>query len=217
VVKSCYVWVGGEKAQIVTGVGGLLNENTARPVEQSEIRRAYLFGGEQITFSEEERKSFRDWGESCIRIIGFKPMSMLPEWANWRNSIFIYPDEEDYIGSTRTFSALQQTLLRSDKFGLAWVKHRVNAHAFLGALIPGAEKLDDDDEQIRPPGIWIIPLPFADDIRKRPDLPQVRAPDSLVDRMKIIMDQLRLPKSEYDPSRYPNPCEFFLDSANPYS
>jgi ATP-dependent DNA helicase 2 subunit 1 len=208
VVKSCYIWVGGEKAQIATGVGGLLNEDTSRPVGASEIRKAYVFGGEQITFTEDERKSFRDFGENCIRIIGFKPMSMLPEWANTRTSVFVYPDEEDYIGSTRTFSALHQTLLKQQKFAFAWVKPRVNAHPMLGAVIAGEEKVNEDEEQIRPPGLWIIPLPFADDIRKRPDVPQVRAPDVLVDRMKAIMDQLRLPKSEYDPSRYPNPCKF---------
>lgn len=208
VVKSCYIWVGGEKAQIVTGAGGFMLEDTARSVEKKEMRRAYDFGGEQIAFTEEERESFRDFGENCLRIIGFKPLSMLPVWANFRPAIFVYPDEDDFIGSTRTFSALQQTLLKQGKFAMTWVKTRSNARPMLGAMIAGEEKLNKEGDQIRPPGLWLIPLPFADDLRKPPDFPQCRAPDELVDRMKTIMDLLRLPQSEYDPSRYPNPCEY---------
>ena len=74
-------------------------------------------------------------------------------------------------------------------------------------MIAGAEKLDDSGEQILPPGMWIIMLPFADDIRQQPETAQVRAPDELVDRMRNIMLQLRLPKGIYDPQKYPNPCE----------
>ena len=208
IVKSCFVWVGGEKVQIVTGVGGMIMEDSTRPVEKTETRKGYVFGGEPVIFSEEERKSFKTFGDPCIRILGFKPMSMLPIWANVRTPWFMYPDEVDYVGSTRVFSALQQKLLKSQKFALTWIIPRRSAHPSLAAIIAGEEKTDESGEQTMAPGLWIIPLPFGDDIRQKPDIPQVRAPDALVNKMKEIMGQLRLPKAEYDPSRYPNPCKY---------
>lgn len=205
VVKQCYVWVGGEKPQIAIGSTSMMNEETSRTVAPTEIRKAFSFGGEQITFTEEETKAMKYFGDPGIRILGFKPMSLLPSWANLRVAQFIYPDEVDYIGSTRVFSALQQKLLKSQKFALVFFIARSNASPVLAAMIPGEEQVDEDGEQTMPPGLWLVTLPFADDIRKIPDVPQLRAPDPLVDKMKEIMGQIRLPKSEYDPRKYPNP------------
>ena len=60
-------------------------------------------------------------------------------------------------------------------------------------------------EQIMPPGLWIKPLPFADDIREPPDTNPVVAPDPVIDAMRVIVQQLQLPKAVYNPDKYPNP------------
>ena len=204
--RSCYVDVSGEKAQIATGVTIQLAEDTARAVEKVEIKKAYNFGGEQITFSPEEVEKLRHFGDPGIRVIGFKPLSMLPIWANLRPSTFIYPSEEDYVGSTRVFSALQQKLLKDEKMGVAWFVARKNATPQIAAIIPGAERLDDNGVQSTPPGLWICPLPFADDIRPNPETRLIRAPEPLIDRMREVIHMLQLPKAQYDPARYPNPA-----------
>lgn len=205
--RSCYVWLDGEKPQIAIGTTNRIEADTSRPVEKKEIRKAFKFGGESILFTPEELSSLRYWGDPVIRIIGFKPQSMLPIWANIRSSTFIYPSEEDYVGSTRTFSALQQTLLRKEKMAVVWYIARKNAAPVFAALLPGAEKLGEYGEQIMPPGMWIIPLPFADDIRSNPEINMdLRAPDVLKDKMRPIIQQLQLPKGIYDPARYPNPA-----------
>ncbi|KAJ9639362.1 ATP-dependent DNA helicase II subunit 1 [Coniosporium tulheliwenetii] len=153
-VRSCYVWLSGETAQIAVGSSTQIAEDTARAVEKTEIRKAYRFGGETISFTKEEIASIRHFGDPVIRIIGFKPMTMLPIWASTRAPMFMYPTETDYIGSTR---------------------------------------------------LWILPLPFADDIRQNPETTLVRAPDTLIDLMRTVIQQLQLPKAVYDPARYPNP------------
>jgi ATP-dependent DNA helicase 2 subunit 1 len=203
--RSCYVWLNGEKAQIATGVTTQLADDTSRSVEKVEIKKAFKFGGEQITFTPEEVLELRHFGDPGIRIIGFKPLSMLPMWANLRPSTFIYPSEDDYIGSTRVFAALHKKLLKDQIIGLAWYIARKNATPQIAAIIPGAEKLDDKGGQIIPPGLWITPLPFADDIRQNPETTLIRAPDSLVDRMREVIQQLQLPKAIYDPAKYSNP------------
>ena len=194
-----------EKAQIAHLSSSLVADDTARMVEKGEIRKAYKFGGETISFSEEEIAKIKNFGDPVLRIIGFKPMSMLPVWANFTHNTFIYPSEEEYIGSTRVFSALHQKLFKDQKFGLAWFVARRNAKPVLAAVYPGAEKQNEEGEQIMPPGLWIKQLPFADDIREPPETNLVRAPDEVVDAMRTIVQQLQLPKAVYDPNKYPNP------------
>ncbi|KAK3214175.1 hypothetical protein GRF29_28g2235658 [Pseudopithomyces chartarum] len=206
-VKSCYVWVGGEKPQIVQTSTSHMADDTARVVEKTELRKAYKFGGDTITFSPEEMVQIRQcFGDPVIRIVGFKPMSMLPLWANINKATFLYPSEADFIGSTRVFSALQQKLIKSKKMALTWFVARKNASPVMAAIIPGEERYDENGEQTMPPGLWLVPLPFADDVRQCPEQPaEPRTTDELTDKMRIIIEQLQLPKGVYDPSKYPNP------------
>ncbi len=209
--RSCYIWLNGESAQIATGETTQTADDTARKVEKVEIRKAFKFGGEQITFTPEEVLQLRHFGDPGIRIIGFKPRAMIPIWANIRPSTFIYPSEDDYVGSTRVFAALQQKLLDDQKVGIAWFVARRNAVPQIAAIVPGAEKLDYAGAQVIPPGLWVCPLPFADDIRQNPETALIRAPEPLIDLMREVIQQLQLPKAVYDPSRYPNPCEFHTE------
>ncbi len=204
--RSCYVWLNGEKKQIATGVTTQMAEDTARTIEKVEIKKAYKFGGALIVFTPEEVLALRHFGDPGIKVVGFKPMSMLDMWANLRPSTFIYPSEDDYVGSTRVFSALQQKLLKDRKMGIAWFVARKNATPQIAAVLPGAEKLDEHGSQTVPPGMWIVPLPFADDIRQNPETNLIRAAENLIDLMRNVVQQLQLPKARYDPSKYPNPC-----------
>ncbi|KAL8626542.1 hypothetical protein Q9189_007769 [Teloschistes chrysophthalmus] len=218
--RSCYVYLADEKAQIATGVTTQMAEESARTVQKVEIKKAYKFGGAQILFSPEEISQLRNFGDPIIRIIGFKPMSMLPVWANLKPATFIYPSEENFVGSTRVFSALWQKLLSAKKIGIAWFIARKNAAPVLAALYPSSSSstttTNADDETMNPSdyqpnmppqGLYLIPLPYADDIRQNPETTHIiRAPDSLVDRMRTVIGQLHLPKARFDPAKYPNPA-----------
>lgn len=209
-VRSSYIWLSGETPQIAVGSTTRMAEDTARTLEPVEIRKAYKFGGETVTFSQDEQANLRKvFGEPGLKLIGFKSMDMLPTWANLRPPYFVYPTDEGYIGSTRTFAALHASMLQKKKFALCWTIPRKNASPVLAALFPSAEKIDEQTkEQLMPPGLWLAPLPYADDVRKLPDIGpsgQLVSPDSLVDKMRIVVQQLQLPKAVYDPSRYPNP------------
>lgn len=205
--RSCYVWLGGEKPQIVKGITTLMADDTAQTVEKSEIRKAYKFGGEEVAFTPEELQALRHFGDPVIRIIGFKSLSALPIWANVKHPSFIYPSEEDYVGSTRVFSALHQKLLKDQKMALVWFIPRKNAAPVVAAMIAGQEKIDENGVQKVPPGMWIIPLPFADDVRRNPESNMIVSPDNLTDAMREIIGQLQLPKGVYEPQKYPNPCK----------
>ncbi|KAF1822098.1 Ku DNA-binding complex, Ku70 subunit [Dissoconium aciculare CBS 342.82] len=205
--RTSYVYLppDSEKAQIAIGSTTLMAEDTARSVEKVEVRKAYKFGGETISFSLEELAKIKSFGDPVLRIIGFKPLAALPTWAGVKQSTFIFPSEEDFVGSTRVFAALHAKLLKDQKMGIAWFIARRNAAPVLVAVIPGAEVRNEEGEQTMPPGLWLKHLPFADDIREAPETSLVRAPDSVVDAMRVIVQQLQLPKGAYDPFKYPNP------------
>ena len=205
ILKICWIWVGGEQLQVAAGHTTTIAEDTARTVTKDEIRKAYPFGGEQLFFDDDEMKWLRYFGEPEIRIIGFKPLSMLPAWANTGTPAFLRAEETNYVGSSRVFSALYQKLFADQKFALTWSITRRNSMPVLAALVPGSEKLHDSGEQYVPEGLWFIPLPYRDDIRQNPETPLVRAPSNLVDRMKVVLNQMRLPGETYDPRKYPNP------------
>jgi ATP-dependent DNA helicase 2 subunit 1 len=214
--RSCYVWMEGETAQLATGETTKLDAESTRTVEKSEVKKAYKFGGEYVYFNPEELKTLKDFGKPCLRIIGFKDKSLLPMWASVKKSTFIFPSEEDYVGSTRVFSALWQKMLKDKKMALAWHIARTNANPILVAIIaskgPDDPKAEDDDSEYKPggtpylpAGLWLYPLPFADDLRNVDLAPTTRCSDTLVDQMRKVVQNLQLPKALYNPMKYPNP------------
>ena len=205
--RTCYVWTSGDKTQIAKGITERQTATDSTTADKARIRKAYKFGGEQVTFTPDEIAKLRHFDDPIIRIIGFKPWTQktLPIWANISRSTFLYPSEDDYVGSTRVFSALYQKLLAAHKFALAWFVARRNASPQIVAIIPGDERIDETGEQTLPPGLWLIPLPYADDIRDNPETILAPASDDLIDRMREIIQQLHLPKGRFNPAKYPNP------------
>lgn len=206
--RTCYIWLDGDKPQIAAGETTKVAEDSARTVEKQEIKKAYKFGGEYVYFTPEEQKSLKNFGSPIIRIIGFKPRKQLSIWATVKKSTFIFPSEEDYVGSTRVFSALWQKLLKDDKVGLAWCVVRANAQPILAAIIPSKSQSDPESgTPFLPAGLWISPLPFADDLRDiKPTGPLAQSSDELKTGMRTIVQQLQLPKAMFNPLKYPNPA-----------
>lgn len=205
--RTCYIWLDGEKPQIAAGETTRIAEDSTRTVEKGEIKKAYKFGGEYVYFSPEEQKKLKDFGSPIVRIIGFKPRSMIPVWGSVKKSTFIYPSEEDYVGSTRVFTALWQKLLKDEKVAIAWCIVRSNANPMLAAIMPSRSQSDEESgTPFLPAGLWIYPLPFADDLREmKPTGQLAQSSDELKTQMRTIVQQLQLPKAMYNPTKYPNP------------
>ncbi|KAK4207633.1 SPOC like C-terminal domain-containing protein [Rhypophila decipiens] len=203
--RTCWVWIGGEKAQLAYSETAKV-DSTTRTVEKTEIKKAYKFGGEYIYFKPEEAVALKDMGKKVLRVIGFKPRSQLPSWASVKKSIFIFPSEEHFVGSTRVFSALWQKLLKSQKIGIAWFIARENANPIMVAIIPSRNPEDaQSSTQAFPDGLWLYPLPFADDVRTVEFEAKRRPADEVTDKMREIVMNLQLPKASYNPLKYPNP------------
>ncbi|KUJ14232.1 ku70 protein [Mollisia scopiformis] len=205
--RNCFIWAGGETLQIAQGeTKKFSGGDVAREVQKVEIKKAYKFGGTNVMFNPEEQKELKNFGPPVLRIIGFKPRSMLKIQDSVKKSTFIYPSEEDYVGSTRVFAALWKKLVKSKIMGVAWFIARSNASPALVAILPSEERFDDSRVQVIPAGLWLYPLPFADDIREPGPVPKpLIASEELTTSTRKIVQQLQLPGGIYDPSKYPNP------------
>lgn len=213
--RSCYVYLEDEDSppQLAKNETTRTEEGSMRTVQKTEIKKAYKFGtgGDFVYFSPQEMVKIREFDKNkCLRIIGFKPRSMLPTWAAVKKSTFIFPTEAGYVGSTRVFSALWQKLLDSKKMAIAWYIPRKNATPRIVAILPSEKPSEENSgTNYLPAGLWLYPLPFVDDMRDLTPIKQehvVRATDELRDQMRTIVQNLSLPKGVYDPEKYPNPA-----------
>ncbi|KAI0555219.1 hypothetical protein F4679DRAFT_569895 [Xylaria curta] len=206
--RSCYIWLENEKPYVAFGETTRLAEDSARTIENDEVKKAYKFGSEYVYFTDEEQKTIKQFGGACIRIIGFKDRSLLRFWASVKKSTFIFPSEEGYVGSTRVFTALWHKLLESKKVGVAWHIARKNGNPQLVAIIPSREPSDGKSgTQYMPAGLWLYPIPFLDDVRDGPEIGKIiRTTNALTDKMNKVVQQLQLPSGAYNPSKYPNPA-----------
>lgn len=103
--------------------------------------------------------------EPGLKLLGFKDRSELRFEDNVKHSVFIYPNEDAFNGSTRTFAALLDVLARKEKIGLVVGITRSNGSPAFYAMLPQEEVLDSAGAQTVPPGFHLIYIPFADDIR----------------------------------------------------
>lgn len=95
-------------------------------------------------------------------------------------------------------------LHRQDKVAIAVMIARAKSQPRMVALFPQPEVLDEHKVQIKPPGMHVVFLPYADDMRKleyEEDMPQ--ASDEQVATMAKIVNKL---KYEHSPDAFENPA-----------
>jgi len=166
--------------------------------------------GSRAFYTAEEIKSFCTLGlSSGIKLLGFKDLSELAFEDNVKHSVFLQPDETNYSGSKRTFSALVTSMIKKKKFALVLGMPRSNSSPTFYAMIAQAEKFEDG-AWVEPAGMHLIPLPFADDIREAPiDEGFIVSRKELTETAQLIVKRLELRGQKYIPESYPNPALAF--------
>lgn len=143
-----------------------------------------------------------------IRILGFQSPERCRLEDNVAHAYFIYPDETNYTGSTRTFTALLNSCLKLNRHALAIARLRANSPPEFVLLIPQAETFAKGGGQEDPPGFHVIRLPFVDDIRDPPRgmTENIVATDEEVMAMEKIIRRLRFKSGKYASDAYQNPA-----------
>lgn len=94
------------------------NEVVERQVMPGEMYRCQTICGKEIHVSAEEFWNIKSITKPGIRLLGFKPMSMLePRWF-MRHCCFLYPEEHPIKGSTKFFRGLWEKCLEKEKYAL---------------------------------------------------------------------------------------------------
>ena len=135
-----------------------------------------------------------------MKLMGFKSIDSIKPYYNLRESYFIYPNELYSNGSSKLIDALIKQMLNKNKCAIVKFVAREGSVIKLCALMPQAEKYDEDYFQT-PPGFNMIVLPWADDIRSNSvimakfpkDLPEVNDEEcelakKLIKKMNISFD-----------------------------
>ncbi|KAL7081471.1 hypothetical protein ACP275_14G041800 [Erythranthe tilingii] len=149
------------------------------------------YKNENIMFSVDELSEIKRVSTGHLRLLGFKSLSCLKDYHNLRPATFVFPSDEELVGSTCTFIALHRSMLRLKRFALAFYGSPTNPH--LVALV-AQDEIVSTSGQVEPPGMHMIYLPYSDDIRPIEELhsdtnrateDQIQSASSLMKRVDL--------------------------------
>eukprot|EP00756_Hemistasia_phaeocysticola_P019075 Hpha_TRINITY_DN15637_c0_g1::TRINITY_DN15637_c0_g1_i4::g.98499::m.98499/K10884/XRCC6, KU70, G22P1; ATP-dependent DNA helicase 2 subunit 1 len=195
----------------------LICKDTADVLESSDLRLLLPIGrtdSESVTFTVPEVQALRaDFGETGIRILGFKPLARLKLKYHMGPCMLLRPDDSIVTHSASTYTALWQSLRKSGKFALAEIIARKGGTPRLYGLVAEKDTALHPDEDwsggLLNDGIYAVPLPYADDLRdlRLPPPATLSDPDRLkrqVDLAKRFMRKMW--KAVHDPRDITNPA-----------
>jgi len=215
--KNNFVWMDSESGRVVvprtewlsSRTGAVLNE--AETVEEENgsckptMRHYYDFGGEKVILDAEDIGRLKDYGPPGLQLLGFKPKELaIAPYYNLTYASFVYPDEMATRGSMTLFSSLLDEMQRSNTVAMCRYIPRVRATPRLVALVPQPEERDDNEVQLKPPGMHLVQLPFADDLREAQPLPDVQSIE--IDTVMLQMIEKLTLTAGFDVDWYENPA-----------
>ena len=178
----------------------IICKDTGSELYPEQVGTYQLYGNKKIPFTKEEMGKIKFLEEPGMKLMGFKSIDSIKPYYNLRESYFIHPNELYSNGSSKLIDALIKQMLNKNKCAIVKFVAREGSVIKLCALMPQAEKYDEDYFQT-PPGFNMIVLPWADDIRSNSvimakfpkDLPEVNDEEcelakKLIKKMNISFD-----------------------------
>jgi ATP-dependent DNA helicase 2 subunit 1 len=133
---------------------------------------------------------------SSLIILGFKPQDAIQIDLTVDKAYFIYPTDEGADGSICAFANLHAAMIRKEVIAIGELLTRISASSRLVAIFPQAEQKEiyDDgyEEQITPPGMIVVTLPFEDDVRMMEHSLACAATDALVEEAVDLIRHQKL-------------------------
>eukprot|EP01080_Neovahlkampfia_damariscottae_P007370 gene7370-11692_t len=164
--KDSAIWLQNENNLPIKTETKQICEDTGSELMKNDIKVYFDYGKKRGIFEKEEIQKLSTITDQGLTLIGFKPKSRLKVYHNYKSSLFAYPNDHLFSGSSVALSALLKKMIEMDKIAICTMTQRKNSSPVYVALIPQEEELDEDQTQISPPGFNVIYLPYADGIRK---------------------------------------------------
>ena len=158
--------------QLVKSHTRMVNDATGEYLSEFDLRTYSDFGGSRAYISKQELAELKRCGttsEPGLFLLGFKPLDALRPHHNIHSPYFIYPDEDLVEGSTAAFAALHKAMLDKRMLALVRFTRSSGAAPRIAALVAQrGQRRDDGSEYVMPPGMHVVLMPFADEIRDAP-------------------------------------------------
>jgi hypothetical protein len=100
-----------------------------------------------------------------VKLLYFMPRDNLRLDLQLTAPTFLFPDETSIKGSVPAFASLLTHMASSGLVGIARMQRTAASECRLVALLPQDEKVDRDGFLEQPGGLFIVPLPFIQEIR----------------------------------------------------
>ena len=117
-------------------------ESTGESLQAADIQLYHVLGnpkeiGDRVNFEKQAITKIKNSHplDSGVSILGFKPMSTLIPYHQVNGSYFLYPDEGEYKGSTKAFTALHTALLKKRYYAMAMFRPNRNTNPRLAAIV----------------------------------------------------------------------------------
>lgn len=162
-------------------------------------------GGEKINFTPMEVYEMKQIQKPSIKLLGFKPSSIISDQNHIKSPYFLYPNDVRVKNSSTIFRALWQKCLEMDKIALCSFTLRLKSFPRLVALVPQKQTSGTDGEIIRYDGFRLEFIPFAGDVRNLSELFEreiTDIADVVLETMSKLIKKLRV---NYHPSMFKNP------------
>lgn len=147
-VRRCYVRSEPDPADAA--------EQVERVVLPGELTKYQMVGGRRVQFSVEELAAVKSAMAPGMRLLGFKPLSVLPAHAFVKPGRLLYPSEKRIKGSTQLLRALWECCLRRELFALCVFAQRRKVMPRYVALVPQRHHT----ERNRADGFSVVYLPM---------------------------------------------------------
>lgn len=106
-----------DNKQLKSTTRWICNESGA-VLYQNQIGTFFPCGGEKVVLKKDDLKKIKFFDNVGMKLLGFKPKSLLKEYHNIRPSSFLYPDEDKVGGTSAVFHALIKKLIEKDKIAI---------------------------------------------------------------------------------------------------
>uniref|UniRef100_A0A182M049 DNA helicase n=1 Tax=Anopheles culicifacies TaxID=139723 RepID=A0A182M049_9DIPT len=182
-------------------------QETSKVILPGEQRKSITIGGEKVSFKPEEVAQMKQLLPPGIRLLGFKPSSVIDITNHIRSCLFLYPNEDYVNGSSVLFRALYEKCLEKNQVAFCMLTMRRKQPSKLVALVPQQELAHDPlGEADRPCGFRVEFIPFAGDIRKLSMLEDVPTADVTDEQTDLFKKLIKKVKFKYHPSHFEDPA-----------
>ena len=172
-------------------------EESGKELWQHELGNYMEYGKEKVKVTKEDMGAIKTFDAPGLKLMGFKSKSRVKDYMNIRPAYFLYPDDEFIRGSAPAFHALLTSMLRKEKVAIASIIPRAGTIVRFVAMLPSLD----------PPGLYLVYMPYADDMRVPTSVIDERDPEAAGERevtsAAALVRELHI--KEVDLGVYPNP------------